>query len=242
MFNLNCDNLLELSGFNLEDGFTKNYDDFQAYSSRDFEAALKDGTELHCHLHGSILYGYSRHDDFITELVKYPTAHLALDSLEGISVSGTNVKGSNVTGRPLISGFNKLAKLHYSQAPYRAYFRAFAEKLSQCHRLLIIGYGGYDDHVNSLLGGYMDQHGQSKRVVYVLPRKGINLEDRPTKADRLMLEIAHPTDFIHSPEAWYDEQHHPVEFSTHGNLGLCAAGFPLKNNKTIEEAMAFLAT
>lgn len=241
VFNLNYDNLLELSGFPLEDGFIDNRGDFKAFSIKAFQHALSTGKELHCHLHGSLLYGYPRSaPDLMSQLVKYPNPALALQALEGIGVSGTNVKGSNVTGRPLISGFNKLSKLHYSAAPYRAYFRAFGDCLARNKRLLIVGYGGYDDHINSLIREYMSKHGQDKRVAYILPRHGKDIGRHPTNGDRLMLEMSHPTDFGHSRTAYYDATNHPVEFSTYGNLALCAAGFPLQKPESLGKIIDFL--
>lgn len=241
VFNLNYDNLLELSGFPLQDGFIDDRGDFKEFSIKGFQDALSTGKELHCHLHGSLLYGYSRRaTDLMSQLVKYPNPASALLALEGIGVSGTNVKGSDVTGRPLISGFNKLSKLHYSAAPYRAYFRAFGDCLARSKRLLIVGYGGYDDHINFLIREYLSKHGQDKRVAYILPRHGVDLGRHPTNGDRLMLEIAYPADFLNSFDAYYDAVNHPVEFSIYGNLALCAAGFPLQKPDSLGKIIDFL--
>lgn len=240
IFNLNYDDLLERSGFCLRDGFTETHEDFLAYSTQSFENSVAIGEEIHCHLHGSILFGYpTGTSQLLGQLVKYPTAAPALKSLLGTSVGGLNIKGTNVTGRPLISGFNKLSKLHFSPVPYRGYFRAFAQKLNGCARLLIIGYGGYDDHVNLLLREFMTHHGQRKRVVYVLPREGKDLGKIPGNSDRLMLEFAAPTDFLRSQSAYFDDSH-PQEFSVHGSLALCAAGFPFRNPDTFKKMIEFL--
>lgn len=242
IFTLNYDDLPERAGLALYDGFSNGHENFWSFNRREFQSRMEEKAELLCHLHGSIRFGYPRGiPQLASEIVKYGNSREALQSMEGFGKSETNVKGSIVSAAPLISGFNKIAKLSYCPIPYGYYYRALGDSLIKCPRLIIVGYGGLDDHINTCLREFMSFHEQTKRVVYVTMRKGEQVGD-VSASDRLMLEFAAPTDFIHSDQAWFDEKNHPVEFSQYGNLALCAGGFPLRNDQTLDRVLNFLST
>ncbi len=69
------------------------------------------------------------------------------------------VKGS------LITGLNKPDKLLIE--PYGAYLRRFADCVISSERLLVVGYGFGDLHINGVIRRMTKLHGSSRRVVSV---------------------------------------------------------------------------
>jgi hypothetical protein len=66
---------------------------------------------------------------------------------------------------PIISGLHKLQKLNAQ--PYANYYAAFAQVISASPRLLIIGYGKGDDHINHWIREFAQIHNQAARIVEI---------------------------------------------------------------------------
>lgn len=137
---------------------------------------------------------------------------------------------------PIISSLNKTAKLMHNPAPFGYYFRAFIDSVVQSHRLLAIGYGGRDDHINAWLRQMPEIHGGSQRVVWVGKFSGQACGNRTPEKDMLIQLGAN----------WVNEYRRfenadDADFQDEGSfLRLVANGFPFKSDETIDRAIDFL--
>jgi hypothetical protein len=217
------------------------------FNRREFCNNVLSDKNILCHLHGSIRYGYQRNpSDVLTfnDLVKYENINQALETLEW-GRTDRLIKGSAIPTSSIISGFDKAAKLTYSTVPYAYYFKALTDTLINCGKMVVIGYGGYDDHINTWFEEFVGIHKEQRRVVYVTPRSGRDVGEC-TPLSKLMQTLAGPpsatSDVVHSISAYFDEKDdNSVEFHKLGHLALCAAGFPLRNFKpTMGSILGFL--
>lgn len=126
------------------------------------------------HLHGSIHYGYpdlggnpnrfifeDEHDD----LYRHGAPADALASLNPRS-GNVSQAGRPAEIGPMITGLDKTAKVVIAE-PYRTYMHTLHSLVEQVPRLLIVGYGFGDLHVNSAIGRFTRLHGDSRRVAVV---------------------------------------------------------------------------
>lgn len=126
------------------------------------------------HLHGSIHFGYREYgtdanrfwpEDNWDDLYWHPTPESAASSAgSGRSDGHSQARRKNMKG-PLITGLDKSDKLLVD--PYGAYVRMFADRLVQCPRLLIVGYGFGDYHVNALLSRMGKLHKGRQRIAAI---------------------------------------------------------------------------
>lgn len=250
VFTLNYDEVIDRSLPDWYDGFSEPVGAPAHYEFNRQEFAknihLKDN--LLCHLHGSVLYGYHREPSdslSLHSLVKYDTVNQALEPLEW-GLADRLVKGSAITTSPIISGLNKAAKLTYSTVPYSYYFKALTDTLISCPKMIVIGYGGYDDHINTWFDEFIAIHRERRRVVFVTPREGKDIGEYTGLTNMMQGFAGIPdsnNDVVHSYSAFFDEVRNPVEFHKLGTLALCAAGFPFKNfDSTMNSILDFLGS
>lgn len=114
------------------------------------------------HLHGSILFGY---DNDALEIVKFDKPIKAQETYGYQVVRKTPSHEMLHTG-PIISGLRKVEKL--SASPYAQYYRVFTDAVLRANVVLIVGYGGNDDHINFWLRESCDKH---TRIIEVTHRK-----------------------------------------------------------------------
>jgi hypothetical protein len=55
--------------------------------------------------------------------------------------------------------------------PFPVYYHRFVSALLDCPRLLIVGYGGSDDHIGTWLWQWRRVHGDRARLVWVTRRR-----------------------------------------------------------------------
>jgi hypothetical protein len=157
IFTLNYDDFIDdILPFN--DGFMEPVavEGYGQFIRHKFMQQLNDDGDLLIHLHGSLRFGYARPGAIATsttpsELVKYSDSSAAYNSILGIQVSDTISQGSLIPSTPIISGFSKTEKLQERPVPFGYYLNAFVDCLTRCQRVLIIGYGGNDEYINSWL-------------------------------------------------------------------------------------------
>ena len=82
------------------------------------------------------------------ELVKFENPDESLKRLDQTR-SDLVDKGMLISGMPLVSGFNKVTKLVHNPMPFGYYYRSLLDELSSNERLLLIGYGARDQHLNT---------------------------------------------------------------------------------------------
>jgi hypothetical protein len=122
---------------------------------------------------------------------------------------------------PIISGLNKAARLTLNPVPYGYYYRALIDSLLSNERLLVIGYGAKDEHVNTWLEQFVAKHGERRRIGWVGMLKG-ELVGKPEKRMITTLSDSQFKDCLH-----YSTPNKPPSLMECGRLCLGAAGFPL---------------
>jgi hypothetical protein len=178
-FTLNYDSVVDRH-LNWNDGFGE--DSPAAFSRTRFNNKLRVSEPMLCHLHGSIRYGF----DASGYIAKFASAELAQDSYASEKSSKPNQAGElNIAG-PIISGLRKLDKL--TSTPYGYYYSAFINSIIENPRLLVIGYGFHDPHLDYWLGQHRTVHGERRRVVIVKKDQSLARRiDRGTKRRQLKL-------------------------------------------------------
>jgi hypothetical protein len=243
VFTLNYDDLVERTELDWFDGFTIRGDNCHRFDRTPFLKNCLDAEHLICHLHGSIYFAYDRSPSSslhgLGSLVRYDTPELALQTLEGVSRSEANDMGTLVDGGPIITGFHKVAKLNLAPAPYGYYYKALSDLLLEGPRLLVIGYGGMDNHVNTWLREFVIKHGDSRKVVYVTPCWA-NERFEQSPLDRIFADLAQKSNVIESIS--FEGNPGDDEFFERGHLAICANGFPfLDHARGIQSAIRFLS-
>ncbi len=157
-------------------------------------AARRDGHRLF-HLHGGIHFGvreyatdsnrFAYEDDF-HELYWHASADAALRTGWGRSGPRSQA-GRWLEGGRIVTGLNKPDKLIVE--PLASYYGEFGREIVRCPRLLIVGYGFNDLHVNGVLGRLNRAHGSSRRIGVI--DQVDPLREHGSTARHLMLTMLH---------------------------------------------------
>ncbi len=160
---------------------TLNYDDLIDQAGQWYDGFDGDGTfdlagfnrkairhsAVLLHLHGSVRFGYRAHrynppGERRFDIVKHGRAEEALRSIPQRS-------GEIAGPAPIISGENKDKWMTRRCVPFGYYYNAFINCALDCPRLIVIGYGSNDLHVNSWLAddAHHRIHGFNKRMVLI---------------------------------------------------------------------------
>lgn len=245
IFTLNYDLLLDAALTSEDgspfDGFTRKISGHGAaahsFARTDFATMAQRMPCTLVHLHGCSQFGYIadpgktvRYD----EIVKYDNRKDAMDSFTGSLQAEHTQNGNILSAGPIISGVNKAAKITATMVPYGYYYQALGNAVSANPRLLIIGYGGSDAHVNSWIEQFQRIHGQARRAVVVLGGGASTWLSftRVTTLDRLMDSV----DSTISPKTV--SQRTGVQELTKTTL-LAHDGFPISIKHT-REIVSFL--
>jgi hypothetical protein len=237
VFTLNYDDIVDEAMPSAFDGFESPGNDSQqkdarAFSAREFAKRYSHEPETLAHLHGSVRFGRR-----LSELLKYERAENARAAIEGTISSDHQENGAIISTDPIISGLNKSAKLIQNPAPFGYYFRAFIDSVMRSPRLLAIGYGGRDDHINAWLRQMPEIHGDSRRLVWIGKFSGQTCGER-TPEKTLLIDVG--------AASWTNEYKRfegaeDADFQCESaNLRLVANGFPFKSDGTIDRAIRFL--
>ena len=131
IYTLNYDNWLSKFG-GYFDGFDGNrFDGLKVIQNR-----LAD---CHYNLHGCILW-----DWFGGAKLDHPRTLKHIQSGNEPTISREAILPA-----PIISGYNKLTRINYH--PFLHIFHAFLSDITECNRMLIIGYSFSDPHINAIL-------------------------------------------------------------------------------------------
>jgi hypothetical protein len=226
-FTLIYDDIIDGASLPWFDGFTGGAE--QSGQGSAWEAKSLDATSfenwqhrsepLLVHLHGSVRFGYSIGD---FGLRKYGSAQAAIRSLQGISRSDTYIAGQIVTGSPIISGLSKAAKLVHNPAPFGYYYKAFMDAMLMTDRLLVIGYGGRDDHINTWLSEFSRKF-SVRKAVWIGKLSGKMVGERTPEKEMIQLVAGGGfQDFLH-----YDDPENPNRMHQFNALALVPSGFPI---------------
>jgi len=117
--------------------------------------ALQSGQAVHCHLHGSVRWGYPDEREpgtgrDLTDICEYDSAARGVDRCEPAQAYGfSSQSGRFIPFATIVTGLSKTDML--LQQPYFAYQYAFQTALEQCGTLIVAGYGFSDLHVNAAI-------------------------------------------------------------------------------------------
>jgi hypothetical protein len=125
------------------------------------------------HMHGSLSFGYRDHgsdsnrfifEDNHEDLYYHPDPLKAFSTWFGRSTQ-TSMAGRDTLAGPIITGLDKPDKL--LPEPYLSYYRRFQEFCTTIPRVLIVGYGFTDVHLNAVLGRLTRWHGPRRRIAII---------------------------------------------------------------------------
>ena len=157
-FTLNYDTLIDRH-LNWNDGFPN--ENGAAFSRSRFNKKLSVSEPFLFHLHGSTQFGFTE----TGAIGKFRDSADALASYEQARSFKPNQAGELNDAGPIISGLRKLDKLN--STPYGYYYSAFINSIIAEPRLLVIGYGFKDAHLNYWLGQHRAIHRSERRVVLI---------------------------------------------------------------------------
>ncbi len=241
VFTLNYDDVVDGARDSWFDGFTRPVEQSpggRVWSANGFDAQhfnnWREASEpLLVHLHGSVRFGYLR-GEFGTG--KYSDSQAALESVEGTRTGDRYSAGQIVSASPIISGLSKPAKLVHNPEPFGYYYRAFIDSILACERLLVIGYGARDDHINVWLEQFAQNHDEKRKVVWICKLDGSSVGERTDEKDMINL-LAGPGGFREFVN--YDDPNGAEKLQTCRALGLVPSGFPV-SPETEAEIVQFL--
>lgn len=226
--NLNYDDLLERNR-QWADGFIAQDGAFSAFDRAAFLEAQRNGQHTMAHLHGSVLFGYATYSQeavqYMTsrrQLVKYADAESATKSIEHHPAPPNYTDGVIDEASPIISGANKVLKL--GTAPYAYYYSALQAAVQRNSRLLFIGYGFMDPHINLWARETIEHHGEQLARVAIVDYKPPGdapwrLQTNPTFAE---LSQRLGTGRLDLSKA--------RELITDGRIAVSGAGFPPRSD------------
>jgi hypothetical protein len=163
-------------------------------------------------------------------LVKYSEMRSAGEAIQRISRGDIRVDGQAVRWEPIISGFNKAARLTLNPAPYGYYYRALIDSPLSSERLLVIGYGARDEHVNTWLKQFRANHGERSRIGWVGMLTGAMVGNGSPEKDMITYLSSHRfEDCLH-----YGAPKKQNSLLECGRLSLWAAGFPFPDEAQSE--------
>lgn len=228
-FNLNYDDLLEQTHI-WDDGFAKE-ESWSVFDRAAYIRARNDASHLMTHLHGSTRFGY-RNEDLEAirrngpqrQVVRYADLMAATESLQ-YPPTPTYTDDVIDDAAPLISGANKVMK--FTTAPYSYYFSALQQAAQTNDRLLFLGYGFADPHVNNWILETIHHHGEHcVRAVVV------DLKPKDAKESWRLLDNAVFSEVRArlggSPVNLSNPQ--VREFVFAGRLGLSGGGYPIRSD------------
>ena len=242
VFTLNYDDIIDDARGSWFDGFTRQVAHSSGgpvWSANGFDVQSfnnwREASEpLLVHLHGSVRFGYSP-GQFVAA-VKYSNSQTALQSVEGTRVGDTYSAGQITSASPIISGLSKVAKLVHNPEPFGYYYRAFIDAVLASERLLVIGYGARDDHINVWLEQFAKSHAEKRKVVWICKLDGRSVGERTVEKDMINQLAGNGgfRQFVH-----YDDPKSAQKFQVCGALGLVPSGFPV-SPETTAEVLQFL--
>jgi hypothetical protein len=225
--NLNYDDVAEQAAPYFFDGFVKSMPDSdgKAFDGRAFENALSSHKLVH--LHGSIFFGFNERNG--ATMQRFPDIESARSKRGWYETEDGGVYSR------MISGLKKSEKLLLP--PYCEFYRWSTNMLMETPRVLAIGYGVGDRHLNVWLATAALYHGANYRLCFVTKSEDLDAENRRLHG---ILAIAagyrYPAE-VSSLEALlrFDAE----GYAEHRGLAVIRNGFP-RSPETVRKIIRFL--
>lgn len=177
VFNLNYDTWIEQTLSSYNDG----YIDISGYENvmQRFEIKeymKQDDEHTVSHLHGQICFGnprFNRKDinnfafqESHNTLYKYKNYESAKHTRECTAIKRYyNQAGEAIFNENIITGMRKTDKI--LESPFNAYYNNLMNCLLDNNKLIIIGYGFSDLHINNFFYHYFAAHGDSRKTLMI---------------------------------------------------------------------------
>lgn len=241
VFTLNYDDIIDFAFPEGVDGFTDGGGSLPhlSFNPALFLNASRSESHLLVHLHGSVRYGYA---NFPEKIGKYKSSQEAYDLIKRTSRSSANdtKNGEYFGDDPIISGLHKVSKLIHNPQPFGYYYQAFTDAILNSHRLLVIGYGARDEHINTWLQEFKKVHQDKRRVLWVSKVSGERIGEVSDYEMSLLRMLAGGNREFNESQIVLEPQNH---FQEHGpNLRLIPTGFPFSDSSLSERILEFLGS
>jgi hypothetical protein len=253
---LNYDTLFDSMAIGWRDGFDRRLPFFLDAATRTgarecsafepqrwFAAEADKNAHLLMHLHGSVRFGTAPLEVMPrAETVRFDDRVAALESLMRIETWGHPIDGQDFGGYPIISGLQKGGKMIYNPRPYGCYFGTAMREFSETTRLLVIGYGWRDAHLNTWIHEFA-RRSDRRHVAVATRRSGASIYLHPSQDPQAeFLPLLAGADwppmasFVFERNDWYPDV---ATFSRGMNFALMPGGLPLSDNDEAELEMFF---
>lgn len=162
---LNYDDLIDRSG-DWYDGFVPaQHSDNAEFDHDGFAQRSMQEPSVLLHLHGSVRFTFppfspapSSKGEIVRHSGAVPGLASTLHAPQGIRQPS-----------PIIAGGGKDRWMTRACVPFGYYYNAFINTVQMCSRVIVAGYGGGDEHVNSWLVEHSRLHGEQRRRVDINP-------------------------------------------------------------------------
>lgn len=170
----NYDDIVDRFPLSWEDGFTERNDSrfCWMFSPGDWLTAVENGeSNLLMHLHGSVRFGHRPMETVkdptirFAEPARYDQIDWAQRTVANTSMSVAKADGEIIDAFYIVSGLRKAGKLAYNARPYGYYFKTAMDFLPKASRLLVLGYGWRDVHLNTWVNEYAALHPERRTAV-----------------------------------------------------------------------------
>jgi hypothetical protein len=210
---------------------------------------LRKSSDRLIHLHGSIHFGYRdsptdpnrfAFEDSWHDVYFHKDPENARSSWHARS-NPVSQAGEELIAGALISGLHKSEKLLASE-PYASYYRAFGSWMENNSRLLVIGYGFADLHLNSLAMRLTSWHGRKRKVAVITDLREEDWLMVRCNADARTDEKLAISSWSEDREIWCDQMFNYRDVWTSKN-GLCRVylgGLVPVCREQLEDLLAFL--
>jgi hypothetical protein len=247
VINLNYDDVIDTMPLPWFDGFVRPVESWSACKLFDVHRWLSEERRARehflIHLHGSIRFGYAPNESTLqlsqfSEPAHYDSYLQAAGTLEHRWSSSTLADGGVHDAFPIISGAQKAAKMIFNARPYGYYYRAAMTALIDSPRMLAIGYGGRDVHLNAWIEEHVRVHGDARKAVIINRIPGSEVGEE-TPLNKLLRELAGVKGW--SSGHWRAYEGAEEDVQTLGPLMLLPRGIPLKKRHVADVVRHFAA-
>ncbi len=183
IFSLNYDDLPDRCAFESCTGFAED-----SSGAFDIDSVLFGGNS-HCHyqLHGSVKFSLS--DGRRSCVERFATRAEARKRRKlRTGAQQYSTAGFLVPTMPIITGLRKTDMI--LGEPFASYHHRFRHDAFACTNWLIVGYGGTDPHINSVLTAAADNHVRSERMLYAAVVSWFG--ESPSRSDLKVIVPWHP--------------------------------------------------
>ncbi len=187
VLSLNYDDLLERIEIDWKDGYVETPFSFKWFDPNALERALESQDHKLLHLHGSVRFSQPSSAEYLGHPksqpihgpVKYESPGRAAEMFAQRAGGGIAHGGALYDPMPIIAGLNKIGALAFNIRPFAYYLSSAARAIADAKRILVIGYGGRDPHVNVWLEENARIHGVDRRCSVILPMHGTTVTMKP---------------------------------------------------------------